>query len=272
MSRFADLIPQGPKPAPDPNRTAMVVGEEAEGKGLALMIAKALDMAGAGAPTNYGQTGWWRGPDGEWRREIDDSGASLQNGELVHPELEKAMPGFLDAHPLRITNSLPPGVAGAYDYDKDEVAVAEEMPSSEEAMRTVLHEYQHAIQNAEGFEQGTYPGDAKLLSEVMKQKKGNMTLEQKLRDPFLAMPTEDELFEGYFDTQGEMEAYDVEDRWADPSLKAKRPFPWTHPTTYDQPLVLSAPNVGMKYDDTGLAALVMRMLGKTPNRAEDFKP
>lgn len=251
MSRFDGLIPRERTKQPEGVKTALMVGEQATGGGLSLLMAKALKAMGAGGPTSFEQTGWFQGPEGKWRREIDDSGARFENGRLVHPDLEKAYPGILKDIPMEITNSLPEGTTGGYDPSSASVLVAEDL---DDPMPTALHEYQHAIQAIEGFARGSYSGDPDLIEQTT--------------DLLKRAPNDDDMAEAYYDTGGEMESFGIEQRIGMSPKERRAQYPWEaySPVNFMEPIILGQDAQPMKYEDTGLAKILMRALGreKTP--------
>lgn len=118
------------------------------------------------------RTGWFKGPDGQWRFEIPDTDASWQPmatkdvggnklnlsmftpqrlGDMLdHPELFKAYPDLADMK-LKSTgfdfNTL-----GSYEKSTDTMRLRGS--DSGEDLSTALHEIQHGIQSREGFARG----------------------------------------------------------------------------------------------------------------------
>lgn len=157
----------------DPTRTNIFAGVNAKTADLgALERAKEMDAAGAAREKVWGETGWFRGVDGKWRFEIDDSGmtndirAAIEEtdpgtqfslGEVIdHPDLYAAYPEMSD----RRANLMPKdwmdaqvkgaygGVTGGGDvYFRDDM-IDTGRPA---------HEMQHLVQAIEGFERGGSP-------------------------------------------------------------------------------------------------------------------
>lgn len=123
----------------------------------------AWKMAEEGKPREeiWDKTGWFQGPDGNWRYEIDDSGARVNfgigtvGGLINHPQLQKAYPGLLNI-PAQIKKH---GLLDLHDpigsMTKDGMSIRTD--NEEEAASIALHELQHAIQNIEGFNPGAWP-------------------------------------------------------------------------------------------------------------------
>lgn len=121
----------------------------------ALAKAQALEVAGASRDDIWDATGWFKGVDGKWRFEIDDSGAKLAGYDkgplraaLDHPELYRAYPDL-----GRVQTQIG-GRGGAYippgKYN-DEMIQA----SADDARSILLHEAGgHGVQHREGFARG----------------------------------------------------------------------------------------------------------------------
>lgn len=141
-------------------------GEKAENADkAALNTAKEMEKNGADAETIRQKTGWFRGADGKWRWEIDDSGMKLRTdaadisnyttlGELVDaPALFATYPGMKD---MSVTfHNLERGQLGGYHRTFDSIELSRELKSRPEALlNSLTHEVQHAIQQREGFTPG----------------------------------------------------------------------------------------------------------------------
>jgi hypothetical protein len=131
------------------------------------MLARAQEMAGRGLHREqiWKDTGWFQGQDGKWRFEIDDSAARFKRdpgGErlgnhLEHPELFQAYPELANAP---FSTEPPGGSAGSFDRNTGTVAVDRHPPPSMGRRSVALHELQHAVQQREGFAQGSSPNVA----------------------------------------------------------------------------------------------------------------
>ena len=131
-----------------------------------LAEAKAMDEAGVANETIRQQTGWFKGMDGKWRFEVDDSSSRISEdvsnymtlGELLKDaEILKAYPNMEDVSV--VFQSLPKGVNASYSPQFDTIDVNYNLKSDPEAIRAaVLHEIQHVIQRWEGFTKGTTVG------------------------------------------------------------------------------------------------------------------
>jgi hypothetical protein len=138
---------------------------------LKLAEAQRMMKAGANRETARQATGWFQGVDGEWRFEIDDSGAIFKHpGEgriakigdvLEHRDLFEAYPGARDADVafMNLDGANGQYMAGAGFNDRPKMefgAIALDAAlKGDEAKSTLLHELQHGIQNAEGFDYGS---------------------------------------------------------------------------------------------------------------------
>lgn len=126
-----------------------------------LETAKRMRDAGADNEEIRQATGWFRGADGKWRFEIDDSGVKVKDDlhtygtlkEVIDaPELFAAYP---DAENIFVSFENMNGKSGAYNPEFDSISLNAELKSDPEKLKsTLLHEMQHAIQNHEGFASG----------------------------------------------------------------------------------------------------------------------
>lgn len=131
----------------------------------ALHEAERYEMQGVDAETIRQKTGWFRGADGKWRWEIDDSGMKLRTdaadisnyttlGELVDaPALFATYPDMKD---MSVTfHNLERGQLGGYHRTFDSIELSRELKQKPEALlNSLTHEVQHAIQQREGFTPG----------------------------------------------------------------------------------------------------------------------
>lgn len=141
--------------------------------------ARALEMEKAGASPReiWAETMNWKGPEGKWRQEIDDSKAALDMNKLKATETVK-MHEALTHDPLyanypgtqyyELGWEQTPGVRGSF---KKETSTATTggggtLFKPEEAKSTLLHELTHGIQYKEGFAQGSNPA---AMEPIIKQ-------------------------------------------------------------------------------------------------------
>ena len=140
----------------------------------ALRRAEALEKSGTDNETIRQETGWYRGMDGQWRFEIDDSKiklryeASAENGREMIPNYTTLgnlidAPELFAAYPdMRnmdvVFQDLNDGAYGAYNRQFDSIDLTRKLKSSQyDLLDTLTHEIQHAVQNREGFTRGTNP-------------------------------------------------------------------------------------------------------------------
>lgn len=106
------------------------------------------------------ETGWYRGYDGMWRYEIDDSRMQLKTnanprtlGELVeHKELFEAYPQLAS---VRVEFVNEKGISGSYNHGSNLITLSSELMQRPDDLKyTLIHEIQHAIQHIEGFTTG----------------------------------------------------------------------------------------------------------------------
>lgn len=129
---------------------------------LAAGKAKTMEKMGTDARTIWKETGTWKGPDGKWRQEIDDSGSMFRGfgnvdsksvGEVVHHP--KAMAAYPEMAEMRAQSV--PGTGGSF---VGEMGYAPSSPTvnlgrdNESGTSVSLHELQHAVQGREGFARG----------------------------------------------------------------------------------------------------------------------
>lgn len=179
LSRIPGAVPDG--------ALGMFVGKGARTANReALADAQTMLDEGADPETIWAATGWRKGIDGEWRSEIDDSVSvadrprfsderrlgqkkySARVKEFInHKPLFDAYPGLGDVG-VKVENIS--GAAGAYraadrNGYPEAIYISPEVADNPAKLRTVLlHELQHAVQQREGFAEGSNPADALALS------------------------------------------------------------------------------------------------------------
>ena len=141
----------------------------------ALTKAEQLDTAGTPREQIWKDTGWFKGVDGKWRFEIDDSTSRFNEvnrptGDyLTHPggmfKAYREVPGLgRDLGDIDLVRSGLPNT-GAYLRAESHVPVTENIligRDSPDPRSIALHEYQHAIQARENFARGWNPADAAM--------------------------------------------------------------------------------------------------------------
>lgn len=154
-------------------------------------LAEAMSMSSRGVSRNevWEQTGWFKGPDGKWRFEIDDSGMTVNDmapgkqvrgdgvagdySAIQHPELAKAHPELQDIdHLLAMEGSggsfMESRQRGAF---KDPAQLVAQGTTPEKLRSTTLHELQHAAQGQEGFAIGGSPDETVGVASALLGKK-----------------------------------------------------------------------------------------------------
>jgi len=150
----------------DPQRTASIfagIGAKTADKD-ALARAQEMETEGVDPSRIWSETGWGRGADGEWRFEIDDSGARVADplpaqgaveDVVDHPDLIAAYPdiGRTDFAGESYGRKMQGSWSGN-PVDADDVAMFSLSPRARDKRSTSLHELQHGVQNVEGFGKG----------------------------------------------------------------------------------------------------------------------
>lgn len=136
--------------------------------------ARQLEKAGAPERAIWSDTGWFKGADGKWRFEIDDSGASVDVGKIpsgmsMIGDLPKARGvvahgRLFDAYPEVADNTYMGRVSDGGGSFSDMSnrgpykGLVNLNPNGHEGANSVaLHELQHAVQQREGFARGGSP-------------------------------------------------------------------------------------------------------------------
>lgn len=135
------------------------------------MLDEAMDMFvdGEDMETIRQKTGWFKGMEGVWRYEIDDSEAEIHDvattrmhtlPELLdHPTLYKAYPFLEDVHIqfADLREGVRGGAVKGTIYLSNQVYTDGQAITGDKAdlMNTILHETQHLIQREEGFAKGS---------------------------------------------------------------------------------------------------------------------
>lgn len=157
--------------------------------------AQVLEASGTHPDVIHAQTGFWRGAEGRWRHEIDDSTSSFDRNwhdkqpapkkkyglweqepfnpnegmvtsklseVLDHPELYKNYPSLKDITVIKDPGYSSTGAqwevgSGPTKHHLGQIRMGSEAASSHGIL---MHEVQHAIQDFEGFSKGGSPGKA----------------------------------------------------------------------------------------------------------------
>ena len=141
-------------------------GEKAKTADIGLLQkAETLEKDGASAEKIRKVTGWSRGLDNKWKFEIDDSKAKYKeekirlgkavnlNEVLEHEDLFKAYP---DLKKVKVKEISDLDARGVYSPNFDCIFINENLPTQEK-LKSLIHEVQHAIQVREGFAVGESP-------------------------------------------------------------------------------------------------------------------
>lgn len=186
--------------------------------------AEMMERAGADRDTIWSRTGWYQGPEGEWRFEIPDEKARLTgtpfrpmgaSGDfapqrlrdvLEHPEFYKQYP---ELSQYKVIHDPKMGKNAEVDTEGGIIRINMNNPR---ARQTLLHEVQHAVQDTESFTRGTSPQDPVLMGlPEVKNTKTEAAYQQARRD-------------AYWRAAGEVEARNVMRR-ANFGPVARRVFP-----------------------------------------------
>jgi len=152
------------------------------------------------------ETGWWRGPDGEWRFEIPDNAATYtEHGKdfhlparvvLDHPEL---FDNYVQLRSLPVRETrLPQGIKGVNYGNKIELDF---MDNADAKKSVLLHELQHSVQQAENMQLGS--NERMFIN--MEQHFPQLTQMRKLRAALIAKNTNLKTFGTYPWTRTEQE-------------------------------------------------------------------
>jgi hypothetical protein len=126
-----------------------------------LSLAKDLAAKGIGRDDIWSQTGWFKGPEGNWRFEIPDEGMKVTGpigeGSTLGSVIEH--PQLFDAYPeLRQTEMYQrAGTGGAFSPGTEGAPPAISIGALKDPTGVMLHEIQHNIQNMEGNVGGASP-------------------------------------------------------------------------------------------------------------------
>lgn len=143
--------------------------------------AKLMDSQGQNPEKIWEETGWFKGPDGEWRMEIPDTKASLKPEGILklrqqrevrmrelldHPALYRAYPdagGILVYSPAKQDSDIAAHTAAGIVMGSSLM----ERPGRhvESGLSILLHEVQHWIQDREDFARGSNSYDRNNLTE-----------------------------------------------------------------------------------------------------------
>lgn len=148
----------------------------------ALRVAQDMDSTDVYTARDiFDQTGWFKGPDGNWKFEISDQPMTRKSdfspgpagwstlGEMYdHPDLFAAYPHLADVEVQ--TGANIPGASGSYSRpvepgDPGQIRFASDQPDT----RTAVHEIQHAVQQTEDWPRGGSPQGVMLDQSLRPQ-------------------------------------------------------------------------------------------------------
>ena len=241
-----------------PNNAAGIFGGRLAKTADQTALAKAEELAAKGAPREqiWQDTGWFKGVDGKWRFEIDDSEAYPVRAEnprtlgqaLHHPDLYFAYP---DMRNLKFVDDW----GGA--YESGGIFKRPKITASSVDTSTQLHEGQHRIQDVERFADGTSPefeafrsvyGDglmakSKLLVDLIRNRGGVIVGDEAAQDAMRS----------YMRNAGEVESRLVEKRMGLSAADRRARPPWLD---YDVPENQQIVRLASNPDDPTTAAIL----------------
>lgn len=142
----------------------------------ALSMAQSLEAQGSPKEQVLKSTGWFKGEDGNWKYEIDDSGAKLKqpfssignsplDQVLDHPALFQAYPGLrnvqVDSAPMKPAAPGEIETRGATRSINGQLSgMTVRSTTDDQKLSTLLHEAGgHGVQKLEGFTPGSSPDE-----------------------------------------------------------------------------------------------------------------
>ena len=180
-----------------------------------LSNAERMLKEGVDAETVRKETGWFKGIDGEWRFEIDDSKAKVKikerndsfnrikasangrrfrnipewkehvakystlDGILDHAELYKSYPALMGVKVVFNEDSA--NLGGSYSPSDNTITIDGQLTDAE-VKSVLLHEVQHAIQTAENFASGGNPEQFETFSENFARDTGKARMDRARKD------------------------------------------------------------------------------------------
>ncbi len=169
-------------------------------------LARAEEMASRGVPREqiWNDTGWFKGVDGKWRFEIDDSGVGQGwwnvgnlSGVMTHDALYDAYPRMKNIKVSRVRGVDALVNAGTWEEARGlqrflgtpgYIEYNRGITDKTGRVSTLMHEGQHAIQSIEGFSPGSavsndYHRVAGEVEARAVQKRLDLTPEQRRSRP-----------------------------------------------------------------------------------------
>lgn len=175
-----------------------------------LNTAKQLADKGESAQSIWEKTGWFKGPEGKWKFEIDDSAAKMDesgnffglkggggrlNQVMQHKTAFDAYPntaGINAAYKFDPTVPLP---SGSYDGKHNFMRIDNPLGFPETSKSITLHELQHAIQDAEGFAKG---GNRNAMEQEWNNARARLNFLESAPDYVIGSKKLDDLWDQVF--------------------------------------------------------------------------
>ena len=137
-------------------------GQKAETANISkLETAERMLKDGADSETVRRETGWFKGYDGKWRFEIDDSDARITTPHSRYTKLsailqhDKLFAAYPELKEIYVTMDDIENGKGSYSRTLGDITISRDLLDKPESFKKVLiHEVQHAIQDIEQFERG----------------------------------------------------------------------------------------------------------------------
>jgi hypothetical protein len=194
-----------PRPrGPTSNRKDIFIGKSAKTwDAAAAKRAEEMEKLGASPEDIWRETGTFRGPEGALRQEISDLEATgifthlppskerRSVSALRHPEFAEAYPEFAS---ISQTGLRSPATKGEFQRasgrgSPETGSIIAQAPNEDALASTMLHEFQHAVQDLEGFAPGGSPRDFRQramprdVKEIaFKKDMREMAISQKLQE------------------------------------------------------------------------------------------
>ena len=147
-------------------------------------MAEVMEKAGMPRDDIWKETGWFKGPEGKWKFEIDDSAAQFNRGMPTWGRLHENAPiektfkhdNLYQAYPDVAKFKLSPlgeksgNVAGSFDNGAISIEAQLNKNHQNKIASTTLHELQHGVQRTEGFPRGGNPDQMAIEWSLAKDK------------------------------------------------------------------------------------------------------
>lgn len=150
------------------------------------------------------QTGWFRGMDGKWRFEIDDSQSRVRETDLVYTKLgdvlehDKLFDAYPDLQDIDVFFTImEEGKRAKYDPKGRSIDINSNLKGKpEEIRKAILHELQHDTQYREGFTKGATARywENKIQNGMDSRKSEDIRKEQEIQKKLDKIQREDPEF------------------------------------------------------------------------------